>query len=271
MFSYILSLHGSPRSGTTWLGQIVDSSPQVRYKFQPLFSRSFKDYINVHSSKREILDYYSKLYEFEDDFLDRTIEKEKGIHETFTEKHAYPKYLSTKMVRYHYLIPTLIKQLDMVKIIGIVRNPCAVLLSWLRNKNEFLLPREKFINEWEFAQHRNMFKPEEYFGYHKWKELAKLFLTMKEMHPDRFFLLRYENLVKNTYEEISTLFNFCGIEFHEQSKRFIEKSTSTFNPDPYSTFKANKDADDWKDGLNESVIRKVYSDLENSEFEIFLK
>ena len=43
-FDRIISIHGVPRSGTSWLGQILDSSPKVRYKFQPLFSYAFKKY-----------------------------------------------------------------------------------------------------------------------------------------------------------------------------------------------------------------------------------
>ena len=42
----ITYLAGVARSGTSWLGQIFDSSPEVRYSFQPLFSYEFKNRVN---------------------------------------------------------------------------------------------------------------------------------------------------------------------------------------------------------------------------------
>ena len=39
-----LALFGCPRSGTSWLGQIFNSAPDVAYRYQPLFSYEFKDW-----------------------------------------------------------------------------------------------------------------------------------------------------------------------------------------------------------------------------------
>ena len=36
---------GVPRSGTSWFGELFNSSPRVAYRFQPLFSYAFKDAI----------------------------------------------------------------------------------------------------------------------------------------------------------------------------------------------------------------------------------
>ena len=44
-----VAIHGVPRSGTTWLGSIFDSSPNVIYRNQPLFSYAFKSYLSEHS------------------------------------------------------------------------------------------------------------------------------------------------------------------------------------------------------------------------------
>ncbi len=64
IFKNIISIHGTPRSGTTWLGQIIDSSPNVRYKYQPLFSDSFKDRIFVRTPKKDVLKFYDELLSF---------------------------------------------------------------------------------------------------------------------------------------------------------------------------------------------------------------
>ena len=41
-----IGLHGVPRSGTSWLGNIFNSSPDLTYKHQPLYSYAFKNYLN---------------------------------------------------------------------------------------------------------------------------------------------------------------------------------------------------------------------------------
>ena len=71
-FEQIISIHGGPRYGTSWLGQIFDSSKDVRHKWQPLFSDSFKNKVPELNTKSGFLNYYNDLYNFEDDFLDRT-------------------------------------------------------------------------------------------------------------------------------------------------------------------------------------------------------
>jgi hypothetical protein len=53
MFESIVTIAGVARSGTTWLGEILNSSPHVAYRFQPLFSYAFKDRVGVNSTREE--------------------------------------------------------------------------------------------------------------------------------------------------------------------------------------------------------------------------
>lgn len=39
-----IAIHSVPRSGSTWLGEILNSSANVKYCFQPLFSYKFKEF-----------------------------------------------------------------------------------------------------------------------------------------------------------------------------------------------------------------------------------
>ena len=41
-----LAIFGVPRSGTSWLGEIVNSSEYTCYKYQPLFSYAHKNFLN---------------------------------------------------------------------------------------------------------------------------------------------------------------------------------------------------------------------------------
>jgi hypothetical protein len=267
----IILIHGTPRSGTSWLGQIIDSSPEVRYKYQPLFSNSFKDAINTKSSQSEIKNFFQKVYHYEDDFLDRVKEKEKGVHKNFTQKREYPHYLALKHVRYHFLLPHILKNTDNVKVVCIVRNPCGTLNSWRKAPKEFRTIDGIFSEQWRFAQKRTEFKPEEYFGFHKWKEAVKIFLTTEEWFPKKVKVISYENLINNLKEEVQSIYNFLNLTIEEQTLEFLKESTSKHNSDVYSVFKGKNKKDRWNTELNPQIIKEVYDELKNSEFEQFLK
>ena len=269
-FKDIISIHGVPRSGTSWLGQIVDSSPDVRYKYQPLFSYAFKDRISLKSDKKDIYKYFNKLYDCDDEFLDQTYKKEKDIYPHFEIKKEKPSILATKMVRYHYLIPHYLEKINNIKFIFIVRNPCAVLYSWKNVPREFYEEWE-FDQEWRFAQSMNKFRPEQYFGFHKWKEAVKLFIEMKKSYPKKVLLISYEDLVKQTKERVKDIYNFIDLRLTDQTKNFIEKSISYYQDDPSSVFKANKDIYEWKNNLDKNIINTIENELKNTEFEKFLK
>ncbi len=268
-FNNIISVHGTPRSGTTWLGQIIDSSPETRYKYQPLYSDSFKDRIWVRSSKKDILKTFEDIYNKKDEFLDREKQKSQGIQKQFDQKKSIPQHLVIKHVRYHYLIPHLLETLNNIFIIGIVRNPCAVINSWRKAPREFL-PEHDFNKNWRFAEDRTGFKPEEYYGFHKWKELTKMFLEMKAKFPNRFYLIRYENLVKNPFEETNKLFNFCKLQITQQTKKFLNETISEYQENTYSVYKAGKNLHDWKNELNQNITRAILDELKTTEFEPFL-
>ncbi len=268
-FKYVVAIHGVPRSGTSWLAQILDSSPNVRYKFQPLFSNSFKDRIHIRSSGDEIYKFLTELYHYQDEFLDRTIQKQQGIYPNFEVKKKAPEFLVMKHVRYHYLINHLLEQIPEVKVVGIVRHPCAVLNSWRKAPKEFF-PELNFQEQWRFAQDRNYFKPEEYFGFHRWMEVAKMFLWLEQRFKNRFLLIRYEELVRETRRIVEGLFTFLNLELENQTLRFIEKSKTIHQDDTYSVFKGKIDLHQWQKELDEVIIKEVYSALQGTEFEIFL-
>ena len=268
-FNTIVSIHGAPRSGTSWVGQIFESSPDVRYKFQPLFSYAFKERVNLNSSSNDLAYYFNAIYNFKDDFLDQTAEKLKGIYPIFENKNSTPKFLVTKMVRYHYLIPHFIEFVPNIKIIAIVRHPCGVINSWRKAPKEFN-PTWNLSAEWEFAQSKNRFRPEEYYGFIKWKELTKLFLEMEKKYKNSIQIIQYEHLLDHPVNVTEMMFEFSGLNVEQQTLDFIQNSTTINQSDEYSVFKGGKKLYDWENELDSIIKEKVLKDLEGTEFERFL-
>ncbi|MCK5013927.1 MAG: hypothetical protein KAS66_08905 [Candidatus Omnitrophica bacterium] len=99
MYKPVIAIAGVPRSGTSWLGQIIDSSPDVVYRFQPIFSYAFKDAVNIDSNREDCERFFRGIYESTDDFLLQTDKRKAGLYPTF-EKKSNPEYLAFKTCRY---------------------------------------------------------------------------------------------------------------------------------------------------------------------------
>ena len=254
-----IAIHSVPRSGSTWIGSIFDSHPNVTYKMQPLFSYAFKSALNEYSTKQEIDSFFTSLFLKQDDFLDQISPKKQGLIPKFKKEKS--EILVYKEVRYHYILENLLEKDSEIKIVGIIRNPLGVIASWMQAPREFREDLGWVIdNEWLEAPSKNLNRKEEYNGYRKWVEVSKLFLFLKEKYPKRFYLLNYDDLLNDTKKEVKDLFKFCGMSYSDQTEKFIVDSTNKNNPDAYSVFKKKSSDDQWKSILPSDIIDSIKSD-----------
>ncbi|MBK7357392.1 sulfotransferase [Propionivibrio sp.] len=266
----IVSIHGAPRSGTSWLGQIFNSHPDVAFRFQPLFSYRFKGAINPESSKAETERFFHELYAVDsDEFILQTKQRSRGVHPTGMIKLPRPSHLVMKEVRYHYVIETLLSQIEGIKIIGIVRNPCGAINSWLKTPREFN-PAWDMWSEWRVAQSKNQGRLEEFFGFDKWMELASLFLYLSQESPEAFHLVRYEDLVSSPLSVTERLFSFCGLELPCQTASFLASSQTTEVDDPDTVFRTPDVAERWENELSPDIRDAILCEIRGTELEVFL-
>lgn len=262
-----IALFGVPRSGTSWLGQIINSSPKVIYRYQPIFSFEFKDRLNQASTKADIKKFHEDLLSAGSDFVLQTTTINGQAGPAFNKNDA--DTLVWKEVRYHNIIENLLRKDLELKVVGIVRNPKSVLNSWYHAPKEFSQEWD-ILDEWEFASNKNKNKPEEFNGYEKWKEVANLYTRLRQEYPDRFYLLEYSSLLNDTVGEVKRLFDFCGIEYEKQTEDFISESQNTdASADAYSVYRKNQTDDKWKKGLPTSIAQAIDEDLRESDLERF--
>jgi len=112
MYERLINIHGVPRSGTTWLAEIFNSAPCVRYKHQPLYKAPFKGTIGASTSAGDLRQYFERLYHFAAPHVDRTEDRLVGIAPQFPIKDSEPTVLVSKHVRHHFLVPHLLEQLE---------------------------------------------------------------------------------------------------------------------------------------------------------------
>ena len=157
----------------------------------------------------------------------------------FFQKNVSPTFLVMKKARYHYLHIRFLNYFPNFKLLAIVRNPCAVLASWMSIPNEFPIGCDSWL-EWRLGACKNQCKPENFFGFYKWRESTNIFIDLQSMFPDRVRVVRYEDLVENPINITKSLFSFVGLPFGEQTKRFLDESSKHHTENPYAVYK-NKD------------------------------
>lgn len=254
-----IAIHSAPRSGSTWLGSIFDSQPEVLYKMQPLFSYAMKGRLSPSSDEEEINLFFTDLKRTSDDFMDQVEGKKKGIIPDFAK--MTPRTIVYKEVRYHHILENLLAKDSNIKVVGLIRNPLSVISSWLKAPKEFKKELGwKPEEEWRFAPKKNLNKPEEFNGFEKWKELTKLFFQLNEKYKDRFYLISYDDLLKNTQSEVTRLFEFCDLEVTQQTEQFINAASTRNNKDAYSVYKVKYKDDSWKNDLPKYIIDEITED-----------
>lgn len=260
-----IAIHSVPRSGSTWLGNIFNSHPNVCFRYQPLFSYAFKGFLNKSSSKIEIDRFFKQIKNSEDAFINQQEGIKKGIIPRF-KKAKKTTHIVYKEVRYHHILTNLLKQDENIKVIGLVRNPFATISSWLHAPKEFKSELGwKVEEEWRFAFKKNLSKPEEFNGFEKWKQVTQLFIDLETNFPDRFYLLHYDDLLKNTGEEVENLFSFCGMQKGQETLDFLEESSNKNDSNAYSVFKEKTSDDGWKNELPNFIIDNIKNDPEFKE------
>ena len=264
-----IAIHSVPRSGSSWLGQIFNSSSKTCFRFQPLFSYIFKGYLNENSSTDDIHSFFRKIFKSSDEFLLQTDKVEKGYYPSFL-KDNNSTHIVYKEVRYHNIIRNMLSKDNDLIVYAIIRNPYAVINSFLESPKEFRRDLGwNEIQEWQFANKKNLNKPEEFFGYEKWKEVYFMFKDLEKDFNDRFCLIYYDNLLKHTNDEVARIFNFCDLDLSSQTIEFIKKSKSSNIKEPYSVYKNKINDKSWMNNLSKEISSLISSDLKKSEITEF--
>lgn len=263
-----IGIFGTPRSGTSWLGHIFNSHPDVALRFQPLFSYGHKGRLTTHSSAEEVRTFFKEILCSQDAFATMTSEEQKDYPDF--QKSALLTHVVFKETRYLHIIENMLAQCSDIKVIGIVRNPLAVLASWMLAPKEFK-PGWDIYGEWRRAPSKNQNKPEEFFGFDKWKESTDAFLRFESQFPQQFLLVRYDELNRAPLDATRKIFEFCDLKVSDQVEEFLRASKSRHDSDPYSVFRAKANDDRWQGVLPADIAKQIIMELQHTPLEIFIQ
>lgn len=266
-YNTIVALIGMPRSGTSWLGQLFDSSPEVCYRLEPIFSYAFKNVVGEHSTKQEYEQFFDDIYRSQDEFLLQVDKRQAGTYPVFYKRDNLP-FLAFKTTRFHQLMETILGHFDNLKMVSIVRHPCGAICSWLNTPREIPASADPRM-EWRSGACRKTAK-EEFWGFEDWKIVTRLHLRLQVEFPDKFTIIRYEDLVSDTNQVLCKVFDFVGLAMHEQTRRFIKSCHARHDNDSYSVFKSKQVVDTWRTLLPVDIQQSIISEISGTDLAIFL-
>jgi hypothetical protein len=267
MYRQVVAIFGMPRSGTSWLGQILDSAPNVAYRLEPIFSYAFKNAVDERSSRADYTRFFEGIYESKDDFLLQRDRRGSGFYPIF-EKDPAPDFLVFKTTRFHHLLSGMLSLLDDLKVISIVRNPCGAMSSWLHTPGEFPASADP-KKEWRYGHCRKT-AIEEFWGFEDWKHVTRLHLTLARQYPERMTIVQYEHLVDNPFDIVPGIFKFLGLTFSVQTRSFLADCHKRNDENSYSVYKDKSVARQWKRELDPEIRDEIVSGIVGTELARFL-
>ena len=72
-------------------------------------------------------------------------------------------------------------------------------------------------------------------------------MDLKEKLAERVFIVRYEDLVSDTRDQVMSLFQFAGLRYHTQTEAFLKECDRKVVDTPYSVFKPKDVKDKWRE------------------------
>mgnify|MGYP002633632487 CR=1 FL=1 len=264
----VIWLAGMPRSGTNWGSQILDSAPELRLKFCPLFSWEFKNRLDETASSDDWDRLFADVYATPGDYLDQHYLRRQGLLPTFAQQHAQPRVLGIKSTRYHTLMPGLLEKAAYVRLVVLVRNPIAAVHSWLSNPLEFPAGARP-EDHWRNGACRKS-AVGEFWGYEDWKRSTLQYLDLRQRFPDRVCIVRYEDLVADPLGQTREVFRFAGLVFGPQTESFLRDSTSRHSSHQRSVFKSREVATRWQATVDPRMRAEITADLVGGPLAEFL-
>jgi hypothetical protein len=262
-------LLGMPRSGTTWLSQILESSPDILVRLSPNFSHALKNKLSPLSTMAEWRDVLRAVCRTDDPFLTLDILRDTGELIRFPDAGSrVATHLVLKDTRFHAVYRAGMRRMPKARTIYIVRHPAAVLWSW-KSCREFPVGAD-FKTEWRSGACRKKGSEGEYWGFEDWKNLTLSYCELAASHPDRYRIVRYEDVVDRAMQEIETIFSFMGIPLPGHTLDFIETTHSRHDDRPYSIFKSKSVAHAWRGHFPADILSQISAEVKGTCLERFV-
>jgi hypothetical protein len=232
----IFFILGRPRSGTTLLTTLFNAHPNVRIAPEfPILLPLYQKFRNVKEWDEEAIlsfvDHLFRHYVFNNRTLDHyMLDKDAFTADLMELKHTGTTQDFLKSINYHSF--TVFEKGKTLRIGD--KNPVYSIYAKRLLK---IFPEAKFIciirdYRDNFVSIRKLSElkmeaPILSLQISRWKYAARIFLACRKKYPDRFRIVRYEDLVTEQEKTVRELFEFIGITYDPAVFDFYTKKEET--------------------------------------------
>ena len=207
-------ISGSPRSGTTWLSELVNHDNSYRRVFEPFHPGKVQDFRAFRSRQ------YLRPDDRREEFLEparRALSG--GLRNGWTDRGgpALAGRRLVKEVRANLLLGWISANFPGLPIVLLLRRPRDVVasrlaLGWDDNLSE-TMGQEDLVNDHLLPMETEIRAATDPFERHLFLWCIDNYVPLRQLSPGDAHLLFYENLVRQPEVELRTLFTFLGEPF----------------------------------------------------------
>ena len=286
---------GTPRSGSTWLMEILETIPEYTYLFEPInpiycpeaFNIGFKSrhYIAIDKDWPEAEEYLKRVFTGQVfGHLDPYKLKYKVMR-----RRVFADKLIVKFIKFNRMLPWASNRFQLRGKFFIIRHPCAVIASQLKTDIFGYHPTSPPIKG-IFPTHKQIIEEASQIDFLDSSLLKKIktYKTKEEMlavvwcldnlvpltspKPHPWTTVIYEKLVKDGKREISRIFKEINEEIPESAlKQLREPSMLTMKSDEKYLENTNKQLSKWKKYLSKKQISRILSIVEEFGLDFYNK
>jgi hypothetical protein len=258
-------LAGHERSGTTWIAEIVNHGNRYRYISEP-FSRGRLEITSAFAPRQ-----YLRPDERDPRYLKPAEAIVTGrVRSLFTDKYnraVLPRERMIKDVRGNLLLPWLHRQFPEMRMVFILRHPCAVVHSKMKVSEAWKANIDWFLGQDALVQdHLAPFldvinSARDEFEQHMVVWCVDNYVPLKAFKRGEVHLAFYEDLSVNPEEAIPRLFEFLGRPFHDGVLRAARRPSATTRPDS-AIVSGENIIDGWRRSISDDQLDRAVRILE---------
>jgi len=278
-----ITIFGTPRSGTTWLMEILETIPEYTYLFEPISPIYSTEAFDVGFTSRTYLPYNVEWLEGEK-FLKEIFSGYKfGFLSSYQFKpeiimrRILSKKLIVKFIRLNRLLPWIAKRFQLRGIFFIIRHPCAVIASQLKTEvfgyhpasppyTGIFPPIKSVLNEASKIEGLDPFLLNKLKGIKTREEILAVvwcldnYVPLSFPKPHPWTTIIYEKLVLDGKNEMNRIFNEIDEKVPPSAFRLLrEPSMLTMKSDLKVVGKTKEQSAKWKKFLSDEQIKRILS------------
>ncbi len=264
-FSRSTLVAGVARSGTTWIGDIIASQATSRIMFEPFNPelveayRKFNTYQYMRPKEEnfDLAEYSSRVFhgQIRHSWIDRQV------------SHPAPQYRVIKAVRANLMLKWLRRQYPDVSQVLVIRQPCAVVLSWMQlgwaadEDIKPILQQPKLVSDYLFDKVDLIEQAE--FDEEKLSIIwcVSNLIPLTQFLPGEVHISFYEHMCTQPEIEIPRLFHTVNRNYEDSVFDFLSRPSTTARPNSAAVTGHNR-VKGWQHKLSAKQIDRILSVVE---------